>query len=117
MANKTDAEIREIAGTAANEAVAGVRNEFKQMLDDIKGSEKVAAARVDAMLRGKVTGPGYNEEFSDWKNAEKEYDKLKKKMTKSSTPGVLKLFVEEPGNGRGKWKQLAKWNANEDAFE
>ena len=109
----TQEEVESIAGVVASK----MRNELKDELDAIRGSQKIAAAKVDAQLRGKVTGPGYTEEFSDYKLAEKEYEKLKKRMAKNNTSGVVKLFTEDPDSGRNKWRVLAKWNANEDAFE
>lgn len=106
-------EVNSIVGAVVSE----VREQLKNELDAIRGSQKIAAAKVDAQLRGKVSGPGYTEEFSDYKLAEKEYEKLKRKMAKNNTPGVVKLFTEDPDSGRNKWRVLAKWNANEDAFE
>jgi hypothetical protein len=99
------------------EAVSGLRGELKDALEAIRGGERIAAAKLDAELRGKVTAPGYTEEFVDIKSAQKVYEKLIKKMAKNTTTGVVKLFVEDVAGGRGKWKNLAKWNANEDAFD
>lgn len=112
-----DADVHGIATRAAETAVSGIREELRETLNAIKGSQQITAAKVDAQLRGKVTAPGYTEEFSDYKLAAKEYEKIKKRMAKNSTAGVVKLFTEDPQAGRAKWVLLAKWNANEDAFE
>lgn len=122
--NRLSGKISGLADEAADKAISGfnldgILTKLANKFSDEEARKPITAPKSEDrpdLARGKVTGPGYVEEFSDWRQAIPAYETLKKRMLKQRQAGLVKFFTES-ADKPGKWVLGQKFHVNEDAFE